>query len=101
VVVADSIPKNGVRISMNDESDKIESERDEALAALSDVVDEARYKSLGDGRIRSPEKERVRLKYLRVIISALSTRRQYLQDKELEELSERLEKLEEREGIKV
>jgi hypothetical protein len=74
---------------------KIQTERDEALATLAEVVDEARYKSLGDGRIRSPEKERIRLKYLRVIISAQDTRRKILADKELEELAERLEALEE------
>ena len=74
---------------------KIQSERDEALATLREVVDHARYKSLGDGRIRSPEKERIRLKYLRVIVSAQDTRRKLLQDKELEELAERLEAIEE------
>ena len=74
---------------------KIQTERDEALATLSEVIDHARYKSLGDGRIRSPEKERIRLKYLRVIISAQDTRRKLLADKELEELAERLEEIEE------
>jgi len=80
---------------MEEESNKIQSQRDEALAELSDVIEQARYKSLGDGRIRSPEKERIRLKYLRVIISALSTQRKYLADKDLEELNQRIEKLEE------
>jgi len=75
---------------------KIQTERDEALATLREIVDHARYKSLGDGRIRSPEKERIRLKFLRVIISAESERRKLLQDKELEELQERLEAIEER-----
>ena len=79
---------------MTDESDKIQSQRDDALAELSDVIEQARYKSLGEGRVRSPEKELIRLKYLRVIISALSTRRKYLADKDLEELSERLDRLE-------
>jgi len=78
-----------------DIQDEIQSERDDALATLSDVVDHARYKSLGDGRIRSPEKERIRLKYLRVIVSAQGERRKLLADKELEELAERLEALEE------
>lgn len=79
--------------------DKIQSERDEALATLSDIVDYARYKSLGDGRIRSPEKERIRLKYLRVIISAESERRKILEDKDLDELAEQVERLKEtREG---
>ena len=74
---------------------KIQSERDEALATLNEVIDHARYKSLGDGRIRSPEKERIRLKYLRVIVSAEAERRKFLVDKELEELAERLEAIEE------
>ena len=74
---------------------KIQTERDEALATLSEVIDHARYKSLGDGRIRSPEKERIRLKYLRVIISAQDTRRKILADKDLEELHERLKEIEE------
>mgnify|MGYP007039252240 FL=1 len=85
----------------DDLSDKIQSERDEALATLSDIVDHARYKSLGDGRIRSPEKERIRLKYLRVIVSAESERRKILADKELEEREDRLEALEERQNTKA
>jgi hypothetical protein len=75
---------------------KIQSERDDALAELSEVIDHARYKSLGDGRIRNPESERIRLKYLRVIVQANAERRKYLADKELEELKERLAALEER-----
>lgn len=78
---------------MTDIHDEIQSERDEALAELSDIVDFARYKSLGDGRIRSPEKERVRLKYLRLMVSSLDSRRQYLSDKDLDELAEEIEQL--------
>jgi len=77
-----------------DLDEKLQTERDEALATLTEIVDHARYKSLGDGRIRSPEKERVRLKYLRVIVSAQAERRKVLRDKELEELQERLEAIE-------
>mgnify|MGYP006873347198 FL=1 len=84
----------------DDLHEEIQSERDEALATLSEIVDHARYKSLGDGRIRSPEKERVRLKYLRVIVSAESERRKLLADKDLEELQERLDALEERQKAK-
>jgi hypothetical protein len=85
----------------DDLHEEIQSERDEALATLSEIVDHARYKSLGDGRIRSPEKERVRLKYLRVIVSAESERRKLLADKDLEELQERLDALEERQKTKA
>ena len=77
---------------------ELQSERDEALATLREVVDEARYKTLGDGRIRSPEKERIRLKYYRVIISAQETRRKILADKELEELAAEIEQLKEGRG---
>lgn len=75
--------------------DKIQSERDEALATLSDIVDHARYKSLGDGRIRDPERERIRLKYLRIVISAESERRKILEDKDLDELAAEVERLKE------
>lgn len=78
---------------MNSVDDEIQSARDEALAELSDIVDFARYKSLGDGRIRSPEKERVRLKYLRLMVSSLDSRRQYLADKDLDELAAEIEEI--------
>ena len=81
---------------MSSESrEKIQSERDEALAALNEIVDHARYKSFGDGRIRSPEKERIRLKYLRVMVSALDSRRQYLADKDIDELAKEVDRLKE------
>lgn len=81
------------------DSDEIQNQRDDALAVLSDITEQARYKSLGDGRIRSPEKERIRIKYLRLIVSSQGERRKLLRDKELEELEERLERIEERQGI--
>jgi|APHM01.1.fsa_nt_gi hypothetical protein len=75
-------------------STKIQTDREEALAQLSDVTEEARYKSIGGGRIRNPEHERVRLKYLRLIIQAQSERRKLLADYEIEDLKNRLERLE-------
>jgi len=88
---------------MSDDLDtKIQSARDDALASLNEVIEQARYKSLGDGRIRSPEKEKIRLKYFRVIISAQAERRKVLADKEIEELKERLERIEEQQsGVTV
>ena len=74
---------------------ELQSARDEALAALSEVTQQARYKSLGKGRIRDEGKEKIRIKYLRLIVSAQDTRRKILADKELEELRERLEDIEE------
>ncbi len=82
-------------------SDEKQSQRDDALAVLSEITDQARYKSLGDGRIRSPEKERIRIKYLRLMVQAQGERRKILRDKELEELEERLERVEEQQGIEL
>lgn len=81
------------------DSDEKQSQRDDALAVLGEITEQARYKSLGDGRIRSPEKERIRIKYLRLMVQSQGERRKYLADKELEELQERLERIEERQGI--
>ena len=77
---------------------EIQTAREEALATLGEVVEQARYKSLGDGRIRSPEKEKIRLQYLRVIISAQGERRKLLQDKDLDELAEEVERLKDEYG---
>jgi hypothetical protein len=75
-------------------SAEIQTDREEALAQLSDVTEEARYKSIGEGRIRQPEHERVRIKYLRLIIQAQSERRKLLADYEIEDLKKRLDRLE-------
>lgn len=84
---------------MSDDLDtKIQSARDDALASLDEVIEQSRYKSLGDGRIRSPEKERIRLKYLRVIVSAQAERRKLLADKHLDEMRQRLEEIEQQDN---
>jgi len=77
---------------------EVQTARDDALAILDDVVEEARYKSLGDGRIRTPERERIRARFLRVIISAQAERRKLLADKDLDELAEEVEQLKEEYG---
>jgi hypothetical protein len=60
------------------------------LTELSDVIDHARYKSFGGGRIRDPETERIRLKYSRVIIQAQAERRKMLVDKEMIRLKQQI-----------
>lgn len=74
---------------------KVQTERNNALAELKNVIEHCRYKSLGKGRIRSPESERIRLKHMRLTVQANAKRRKYLADKELEGLKERLERIEE------
>ena len=80
---------------MSKSKEKIQSERDDALAVLSEITEQARYKSLGDGRIRSPEKERIRIKYLRLIVQSQAERRKILADKDIDELAEQIEELKE------
>lgn len=69
-------------------------DREQAIEELREVRDHARYKVFGDGRIRSPEKERVRIQYLRVLVHSANSERQLLKDAELEEMMARLEELE-------
>jgi hypothetical protein len=77
----------------DDVSVEIQSTRDTVLSELYDVIDFARYKSLEDGRIRDPEKERIHLKYLRIMIQVQGERRKMLADKGIIELTECIEQL--------
>lgn len=69
------------------------SDREKALADLREAREYARYKSLGDGRLRSPEKEKLRIKYLRTLVYAANAERGLLADKDLDEMKEELESL--------
>ena len=75
----------------------IESEREETIERLNEVVDHAEYKVFGNGRIRDEEKERIRIKYLNLIVSAANSKRSLLKDRDLDELAERIAELEEQE----
>ena len=56
------------------------------------AIDEARYK-IENGRVRSPENEKVRIKWVRALAYALNVRRQIASDRDLEELAEQVEQL--------
>lgn len=58
------------------------------------AIGEIREK-LEDGRIRSPEHDRVRAQYLSTLSTLIRTRCKVLETKELEELSEEVERLKE------
>jgi hypothetical protein len=75
-------------------------EYDEMLESLDVAIGEARRK-VESGRVRSPENERVRTKWIRTLAYAVNVRRQVTADRDLQELGERIERLEEREGIDV
>jgi hypothetical protein len=67
--------------------------REEAIRELREVREQARYKSIGDGRIRDPEREKVRIKYLRTIVYAANAERQLLKDRDLDAMLNELEDL--------
>lgn len=62
------------------------------LDTLDVAIDEARYK-IENGRVRSPENEKVRIKWVRALAYALNVRRQIASDRDLEELAAEVEAL--------
>jgi hypothetical protein len=77
-----------------DDSETDETDRDDALADLRAVRERARYKTFGSGRIRDEGKAQIRVKYLRLVIQAANAERRLLKDKDLDELRDRVERLE-------
>lgn len=69
---------------------------DEMLAALDTAIAEAREK-VESGRVYDPENEKVRVKWIRALAYAVNVRRQVTNDRDLEELAERLDALEDAE----
>jgi len=77
-----------------DDSETDTTDRDDALADLRAVRERARYKTFGSGRIRDEGKAQIRVKYLKLIIQAANAERRLLKDKDLDELRDRVERLE-------
>lgn len=78
-------------------------DRDEVLRLLEDGMREAHEKVVS-GRVYDAENEKVRQKWIRTLAYAAGQYRQLKKDEDLEELDERLSKLEEREatnGVKL
>ncbi|WP_232702816.1 hypothetical protein [Halobacterium wangiae] len=71
-------------------------ERDDVLADLREVREQARYKTFGDGRIRDVEREDIRIKYHRLTVQAANAERRLLKDRDMDDLRERIEALEEK-----
>jgi hypothetical protein len=70
---------------------------DEMLATLDVAIKEARRK-VDSGRVYDPENERVRIKWIRALAYAVNVRRQVTNDRDLAELTERVEALEDATG---
>jgi hypothetical protein len=71
-----------------------EDEREDVLDELREAMDEALYKFVGDGRVRDPEKEQVRIKWLRAYTHAVGEYRRLVADLEEAEHEERIARLE-------
>lgn len=67
---------------------------DEMLAAVDTAITEARQK-VESGRVYDAENEKVRVKWIRALAYAVNVRRQVTADRDLEELRERIERIEE------
>ena len=68
--------------------------RQDVLDRLDEVIDFAAHKSLGSGRIRDDTRAKTRIKYLQCIVSAANAKRGLLKDRDLEDLAERIDRLE-------
>lgn len=64
------------------------------LEVLDVGIDEA-LRKVENGRVYDAENEKVRVKWIRALAYAVNVRRQVTTDRDLEDLSERLERLEE------
>jgi SHS2 domain-containing protein len=67
---------------------------DAMLDTLDVGIAEARRK-VENGRVRSPENEKVRIKWIRALAYAVNVRRQVANDRDLQELAEEVEALKE------
>lgn len=72
--------------------------RDEILELLEDGIAEA-HEKVTSGRVYNPENEKVRIQWIRALAYASGQYRQLMKDKDYDEIQERLERIEEREGI--
>lgn len=70
---------------------------DEMLDTLDVAIAEARRK-IESGRVYDADKEKVRIKWIRALAYAVNIRRQVANDRDLEELGQRLDRLESERG---
>ena len=75
------------------ESDATVTNYESMLDSLDVAIEEAQRK-IESGRVYDPENEKVRIKWIRALAYTINVRRQVANDRDLEELAERLEALE-------
>ena len=74
-------------------SDRVD-DLDDMIESVDAAIEQAEYKIDGAGRIRDPEIESIRIRYLKVLNTSLRTKRQILEDLTLQELGQRVQDLE-------
>jgi hypothetical protein len=60
-----------------------------------DVAIEEAQRKIENGRVRSPENEKVRIKWIRALAYTINVRRQVATDRDLEELADQVDVLSE------
>jgi hypothetical protein len=73
---------------------------DSMLADLDVAIEQARYK-IENGRVRDAENEKVRIKWIRALAYTVYIRRQVANDRDLQELAEEVETLQEQYGEEI
>ena len=69
--------------------------REQQLERLETAIEEAHQK-VANGRVRKAENERVRIKWIRALADVSAEYRKVLEDKDLDEIRDRLDDLEDR-----
>ncbi|MDQ2072810.1 hypothetical protein RBH20_09715 [Haloarcula sp. H-GB4] len=68
---------------------------DDLLATL-DMLESETLRKVENGRVYDAKNERVRIKWIRIAKDVIAEKRKVMADRDLQELSERIEQLEER-----
>ena len=77
----------------DNDADDAPDDYDAMLETLDVAIEEAKRK-VESGRVYDADNERVRIKWIRALAYAVNVRRQVTADRDLEELTERVEELE-------
>lgn len=75
-------------------------DREEVLSLLEDGIDEA-HRKVTSGRVYDEGHEKVRIQWIRALAYAAGQYRQLMRDRDLDELAERVERLEDEQAVDV
>ena len=81
------------------EAHRTDEQLERLLETMHSMIDEAEHKTVGDGRVRNAESEKVKVAYMRATAQLAAQIRQIRQNRELRELHERLTVIEDRYGV--